>query len=418
MRRQQNACARTQRRRNKQLTHHQSTQPPGFCEDAPISGGGDPYINVGKNSLFLDAAPNTDVNIYSRFGGINVTVTMDGAGLYFAGARLEWDGHILTVASNLVNAAAEVNALLDGTAMSSGEPVVVGGVELTVSQNMVEVKALETAAREHFRILAAENSAKIEDDEDSAELSAHIDFDIKNKANQIFGTHLSPAGGTLAKMFSAEMRRRHRSLLLEDQFQCTCLVLKFGESDLVDGEPRVLAELAALGIGESSSGNDDEIEALKHTVDDFNLRLHPPAGCRITQGADVALSSPEENTFTSINFEENYNNNLGGAIEVQGPACVSFTAFNTEEFYDFVYVIDGAGNLVGEYDGTTIPPDFDVPASETGSVEFTTDDSVVRSGFSLRCTPGACPSGSSSVLGSSQYRDYLDLNTQERALGT
>ena len=269
MRRQQNACARTQRRRNKQLTHHQSTQPPGFCEDAPISGGGDPYINVGKNSLFLDAPPNTDVNIYSRFGGINVTVTMDGAGLYFAGARLEWDGHILTVASNLVNAAAEVNALLDGTAMSSGEPVVVGGVELTVSQNMVEVKALETAAREHFRILAAENSAKIEDDDDSAELSAHIDFDIMNKANQIFGTHLSPAGGTLAKMFSAEMRRRHRSLFqapphLTKVFsyvaappaaQCYCLVFKFGESS----SSALLANLAALDIDESTpdNGNDN-----------------------------------------------------------------------------------------------------------------------------------------------------------------
>ena len=355
------------------------------------------------------------MNIYSRFGGINATVTMNDDGLYFAGARLEWDGHILTVASNLVNAAAEVNALLDGTAMSSGEPVVVGGVELTVSQNMVEVKALETAAREHFRILAAENSAKIEDDDDSAELSAHIDFDIKNKANQIFGTHLSPAGGTLAKMFSAEMRRRHRSLLEEDQFQsqCTCLVLKFGESDLVDGQPRVLAELAALGIGESSSGNDDEIEALKHIVDDFDLQ--PPAGCRITQGADVALSCPNPNTFTSINHPEDYNNFLKGVIEVEGPACVSFTAFNTEWDFDFVTVIDGAGNRVGDhprgYSGTTIPPDFYVPASETGSVEFTTDLSEVRSGFSLRCTPGACPSGSSSVLGSSQYRDYLDPGT-------
>lgn len=228
-------------------------------------------------------------------------------------------------------------------------------------------------------------------------LSAHIDFDIKNKANQIFGTHLSPAGGTLAKMFSAEMRRRHRSLFQAPSAQCTCLVLKFGESDLVDGQPRVLAELAALGIGESSSGNDDEIEALKHIVDDFDLQ--PPAGgCSITQGADVALSSPEENTFTSINHPENYLDDLFGVIEVEGPACVSFTAFDLEEGYfedyDFLEVIDGAGNRVGDYSGTTIPPDFDVPASETGRVEFTTDGSVLRSGFSLRCTPGACPSGS------------------------
>ena len=199
------------------------------------------------------------MNIYSRFGGINATVTMNDDGLYFAGARLEWDGHILTVASNLVNAAAEVNALLDGTAMSSGEPVVVGGVELTVSQNMVEVKALETAAREHFRILAAENSAKIEDDDDSAELSAHIDFDIKNKANEIFATHLPPAGGTLAKMFSAEMRRRHRSLFqAPSSAQCTCLVLKFGESDLVGGQPHVLANLEVDGINEFTSQDGDE----------------------------------------------------------------------------------------------------------------------------------------------------------------
>ena len=74
-----------------------------------------------------------------------------------------------------------------------------------------------------------------------------------------------------------------------------------------------------------------------------------------------------------------------------GAPTVTFTAFETEANFDFVRVYDGATNSdmrLANYAGNTVP----APVTGSGSimlVEFTTDGSVTRNGFSAGYTCGA-----------------------------
>ena len=174
-------------------------------------------MNLGGEALFLDTPPLSDVDLYSRFGGVNVTLTMDEAGLYFADARLEWDQHVLAIKPQAVNEqAASAIATLDGVRlMSSEEPVIVGGVELIIATAFIDVNAVESPARESFRIFATDNTARKTVDDSSP----HIDFAVNNNPSQLFNPTLPPASGALVATYMSQigfMRRRSRALLFDD----------------------------------------------------------------------------------------------------------------------------------------------------------------------------------------------------------
>ncbi|XP_078600000.1 uncharacterized protein LOC144875099 isoform X2 [Branchiostoma floridae x Branchiostoma japonicum] len=107
----------------------------------------------------------------------------------------------------------------------------------------------------------------------------------------------------------------------------------------------------------------------------------------------LSLTS-DSGTFTSPNYPADYPNysNCTYKISVTPPKVVrlTFTDFNVEEGYDFVYVYDGdtldPTQLIGErLDGTSIPD----PKSSSGSfmtVQFTSDSGDTRKGFQASYT--------------------------------
>eukprot|EP00058_Branchiostoma_floridae_P020365 XP_002605855.1 hypothetical protein BRAFLDRAFT_90826 [Branchiostoma floridae] len=110
-------------------------------------------------------------------------------------------------------------------------------------------------------------------------------------------------------------------------------------------------------------------------------------------GCGLSLTS-DSGTFTSPNYPADYPNysNCTYKISVTPPKVVrlTFTDFNVEEGYDFVYVYDGdtldPTQLIGEgLDGTSIPD----PKSSSGSfmtVQFTSDSGDTRKGFQASYT--------------------------------
>lgn len=122
----------------------------------------------------------------------------------------------------------------------------------------------------------------------------------------------------------------------------------------------------------------------------------PPrgAGCFITEGDGSALeSAPAADEYQSKNHPNNYPNNVRGTLEMQGPICVEFQAFNLENGYDFVKHYDSSNNQKGSYTDRNAPSNIQVPASTYEKLIFTTDFSVVASGFKLKCsaTCGSTP---------------------------
>ncbi|MCW1149218.1 gliding motility-associated C-terminal domain-containing protein [Flavobacterium lacisediminis] len=84
---------------------------------------------------------------------------------------------------------------------------------------------------------------------------------------------------------------------------------------------------------------------------------------------------------------------------------VTFTSFNTESGWDFLRIYDGnstAGTLLGTYTGTTLPPTFTASTSNGClTFNFTSDSSVVRSGWTanITCAPApTCPRPSGVTL--------------------
>ena len=77
---------------------------------------------------------------------------------------------------------------------------------------------------------------------------------------------------------------------------------------------------------------------------------------------------------------------------------VTFTSFNTENNFDFLRIYDGnstAAPLLGTFTGTTLPPTFtSTAANGCLTFNFTSDGSVVRSGWTanITCAPApTCP---------------------------
>jgi subtilisin family serine protease len=123
----------------------------------------------------------------------------------------------------------------------------------------------------------------------------------------------------------------------------------------------------------------------------------PPrgAGCFITEGDGTALETgPAADEYMSKNHPNNYANNLRGIIEMEGPVCVEFLAFDLEQGYDFVTHVNSAGNQLGRFSGAATPANIQIPASTYERMIFTTDFSVVRAGFKVKCHIRApCPGG-------------------------
>ncbi|MEZ4361765.1 MAG: M4 family metallopeptidase [Kofleriaceae bacterium] len=98
----------------------------------------------------------------------------------------------------------------------------------------------------------------------------------------------------------------------------------------------------------------------------------------------------ESGTLTSPNYPGNYPNNFRRTWCIQpasgNPATLHFTAFNTELGYDFVTIKDAFGTQLSQTSGTTPPPDA---TSTLLAVRFTSDVSVVRSGFQATWTASA-----------------------------
>jgi Zn-dependent metalloprotease len=88
-------------------------------------------------------------------------------------------------------------------------------------------------------------------------------------------------------------------------------------------------------------------------------------------------------TITSPNFPNNYPNNFARTICIDPPgdtaATLTFSAFNTEANYDFVTITNAAGEQLSRTSGTTAPA---AATSTFLSVRFTSDQSVVRTGWS------------------------------------
>eukprot|EP00058_Branchiostoma_floridae_P020364 XP_002605854.1 hypothetical protein BRAFLDRAFT_90827 [Branchiostoma floridae] len=96
----------------------------------------------------------------------------------------------------------------------------------------------------------------------------------------------------------------------------------------------------------------------------------------------------DSGSFTSPNYTNNYpdNSNCTYKISVTPPKVIrlTFTDFNTEEDYDFVYVYDGdtvdPSQLIGKFHGASLPD----PRTSSGSVmtvRFTSDEYETRKGF-------------------------------------
>lgn len=98
----------------------------------------------------------------------------------------------------------------------------------------------------------------------------------------------------------------------------------------------------------------------------------------------------ESGTVTSPSYPNNYPNNFSRTyciIPTSGtPATLHFTAFNTESGYDFVTLKDGIGNVFSTTSGTTAPADV---TSTIIAIKFTTDGSVVRTGWSADWATGS-----------------------------
>ena len=60
-------------------------------------------------------------------------------------------------------------------------------------------------------------------------------------------------------------------------------------------------------------------------------------------------------------------------------------------FYDYVYVMDAAGNQLGIYCGTSVPSTSLLVSGTQFSVVFSSDPSVQGMGFALNYMPQLCP---------------------------
>ena len=86
--------------------------------------------------------------------------------------------------------------------------------------------------------------------------------------------------------------------------------------------------------------------------------------------------------FSNYNGTYLNNMNCNWTISSNAKLELAFIRFQTESGYDFVKVFDGltSSTLIGEYDGDSLPASITSSSHEL-SVTFTTDGSLVKSGF-------------------------------------
>jgi hypothetical protein len=125
-------------------------------------------------------------------------------------------------------------------------------------------------------------------------------------------------------------------------------------------------------------------------------------------------------TVTSPNFPNNYPNNFSRTYCIQpsggAAATLTFTAFNTEAGFDFVRIRNASGTQLSNTSGTTAP----APATSTLiAITFTTDASVVRTGWSASWTTGGGGGGwSGSATPNLPTRDNASVCTSLSVAGT
>ena len=90
--------------------------------------------------------------------------------------------------------------------------------------------------------------------------------------------------------------------------------------------------------------------------------------------------------LVNISSAHNYTNNYNGYKEYSKPGATKvslhFSKFETESGYDFVYVEDKNGNVIGKYSGTKAAFTVEVPG-DYAKVKFVTDGSVVGYGYDI-----------------------------------
>lgn len=138
---------------------------------------------------------------------------------------------------------------------------------------------------------------------------------------------------------------------------------------------------AAAALGYSAA----EITALRESWADTGVFCGGAAEPAPTCNQTLTAAS---GTITSQNYPANYPNNVNHTICIQpgAAATLTFSAFATEQGYDFVTIRDANGVQLSKTSGTT------KPANATSTklfVTFTSDSSVVATGWSASWSTGA-----------------------------
>jgi len=114
----------------------------------------------------------------------------------------------------------------------------------------------------------------------------------------------------------------------------------------------------------------------------------------VRSGCAPGVPGPKPCTTTitvpsaSFQSEHPYLNNTSCTWSYTNPTAgfaFHFTLMDTEKNYDYVYVKDGAGNVLSTYTGTKNGPGFYGPCipTQTGSVNLVSDPGVVAQGFKV-----------------------------------
>ncbi|KAI8513494.1 hypothetical protein Bbelb_101330 [Branchiostoma belcheri] len=144
-------------------------------------------------------------------------------------------------------------------------------------------------------------------------------------------------------------------------------------------------------VTESTTSNNTPSPNVTESTTNNNTTLHMPPSLPTSmnatpQSGTVVQKTGPSGTVSSPNFPSQYPNSQDYRylITVTPPKVVqlSFTAFNVENNWDFVYLYDGntTENQIVRLTGATMP----APVTSTGNtmlVRFTSDYSVTRQGF-------------------------------------
>lgn len=140
-----------------------------------------------------------------------------------------------------------------------------------------------------------------------------------------------------------------------------------------------------------SCGTDTEIKPSYINVNTSNpcIAILPQTGTGSIQSSCTGIM------YDSGGPNSNYGDQMDVSMTIAPPGAtsvsVSFTSFNLETNYDYIYVYNGpttASPLLGQYTGNTLPNNGNAISSTIGSITIrqTTDQAVTASGFALNWT--------------------------------